>query len=216
MNNASLPQCWVWELERNTGTRCGQTDWQGNWTSCLDNTGTGSCGTLPADFACVPGAVGPGVYDGNINISDTWQNVNLDELGGLTCVTGSLVLNGVSQLADFSQLSTLQMVGGSLNIAHNAALTTCSGLEHLTSVGLSLFIVGNEQLGSLAGLSNLSDLGNGPTSSESTLLIVDNAVLPQCWVADIESQTDKTCGQADWQGAWTSCEGNQGSGACSP
>jgi hypothetical protein len=218
MNNANLPQCSVWELEHKTGRRCGQSAGQDNWTSCSGNTGGGSCGSLPADFVCVPGAVGPGVYDGNLYISDTWQNANLNELGGLTCVTGNVSIFGQSQLTDLSQLSTLQLVGGSLSISNNAALTSVNGLEHLSSVGVSLNVTDNAQLGSLTALSNLIDLGNGPTSTpgQSTLLVVDNAGLPQCWVAEIEARTDQTCGQTDWQGTWTGCDGNQGGGTCSP
>src|SRR5262249_28544293 len=58
--NQTLPGCAVWGMQAQTGVTCG-----GSSFGCTRNYGTGGCGTLPANFQCVPGAQGPGVYDGD-------------------------------------------------------------------------------------------------------------------------------------------------------
>jgi hypothetical protein len=193
-DNASLPACWAWQLNQQLGTSC-------NEYSCDGNTGTGSCGTLPADFVCEPGAVGPGVYDGDVYLEDGWMSATIEEYGGVTCVTGHLVI-WQQDIADLSRLSTLQMVGGDFGIDENPNLTQVDGLGNLTSVG-GLHIGGNPALTNLAGLSNLSDVDTGPA------YITNNASLPACWAELINVQVGYACNEYSYVG-------NTGTGTCDP
>src|SRR5262249_15776456 len=131
--NQQLPGCAVWDLEARLGFRCGVgNDYS---SACNGNTGTGSGGSLPPDFQCVPGARGPGVYDNNVSLFAGINGMTLAELGGVTCITGGLSIgNPDPAIMDLSQLSHLQMIGGELSI-YNSTLTTLAGLENLTRAG---------------------------------------------------------------------------------
>ncbi|HMI93067.1 MAG TPA: hypothetical protein VK509_16970, partial [Polyangiales bacterium] len=202
-DNASLPACALWPLQAQLGVGCG-----GVYGSCTGNTGTGGCGTLPPGFQCVPGAQGPGVYDGNAYIYPNGPvPTALADLAGVTCITGNLLLAD-TWLSDLSPLSHLQMVGARLAIEGSEMLTDADQLESLTSAG-SLHVRNNLALASLAGLANLTALGPDPLGAPS-LVISDNPNLPPCAVAQIEAQTDTECG--DNQYYW--CTGNTGTQAC--
>ncbi len=194
-HNAQLPGCWVWGLLQDTG----------NYIVgyAYANDGTMGCGTLPEDFACVPGAKGPGVYDGDV---EEW---NPSDLGGLTCVTGNLTIRW-SGSTDLTRFADLQRVGGALRIEDNYYLTSLAGLEQLTEVGASLSISNNAALESLAGLAGLTTLGSTLDPAADALWIAGNAALPACWPAVIEQQTGATCG------GQTACADNAGQGSCSP
>jgi hypothetical protein len=190
-NNPALPACWVWEMTKQTNTNCSPP-------SCSNNTGMGSCGTLPEGFVCQPGATGPGVIDNSVYIytSPYGGGQSLSDLGGVTCITGSLGVSGTTS-TDLSELSTLVAVGGGLSIYDNSALTSVEGLAGLTSVGWNLSINSNPVLSSLAGLRNLTSLAQSPSIS-------DNPALPACWAERLATQVGQTC----------SCWENNGSDAC--
>src|SRR5262249_34427908 len=122
--NASLPVCAVWALESQTGVTC-----SGGFAPCTGNTGTGSCGTLPPDFQCVPGAHGPGVYDRSLMVYGDNTPAVFPNLSGVNCITGDVFLSGPG-VSDLSALTGLTMVGGSVFIS-NTALTSLHGLESL-------------------------------------------------------------------------------------
>ncbi|HKU44818.1 MAG TPA: hypothetical protein VJR89_41955, partial [Polyangiales bacterium] len=214
-NNASLPACWAWSVAAQAEEQCGTTDWYGNWRECRGNRGQGSCGELPADFACVPGATGPGVYDGWLYFSP-WDTTRpqLDELGGLTCVTQSVMITSTNA-TDLSGLSSLQKIGGSLSLSSNQSLVSLAGLERLTSVGGQLGIDGNEALTSLAALSSLTSIGGEPTTPPGgNVTISNNASLPACWAWGVAANAGQRCGRLDWNGTWLECRGNTGQGSC--
>jgi len=114
--------------------------------NCSNNSGLGSCGTLPEGFVCQPGASGPGVVDTSVYLTPYggYGSRTLQDLGGVTCITGSLGIGGTTS-TDLAELSTLVAVGGSLWISDNAALTSLCGLQALRSVQ-SLTITGNPLL----------------------------------------------------------------------
>ena len=215
MDNDNLPACWTWSLEAQTGLACGYSQWGGGFVRCSGNHGHGSCGTLPPDFACVPGATGPGVYDGSISIYPGNPSANLDDFGGLTCVTGSLMIDGTT-LTDLSALSHLQMVGVAFSVGGNTSLASLSGLENLRSVGGSLNIWNNDALQDLSPLSQLVSLGGGPgvPAEWTSLQIMDNDNLPACWTWSLEAQTGLACGYSQWGGGFVRCSGNHGHGSC--
>jgi len=194
-HNRALPGCWIWSLTQQTG----------NYTNgyFYANEGTTSCGTYPADFACVPGATGPGVYDGDV---EEW---NPGDLGGLRCITGNLTLEW-SYSSDLTRFGQLQAVGGSVRIANSDYLTSLDGLDQLTAIGGSLTISDNTALENLGGLSSLSSLGGALEPGAEVMSIANNGVLPACWVSAIENQTTATCGGN------AECSGNAGQGTCPP
>lgn len=185
-NNPALPACWAWEVARLTNT---------SNSACYGNRGSGNCGALPEGFVCQPGATGPGVLDRDLQIG-SWGN-DFNELGGLTCLTGSLGISD-SSLTDVTGLVSLTAVGGSVTIQNNQHLAAVSGLVNLASVGGGLTISYNPALANLAGLAGLQTLGSDPT-------ITNNIMLPTCWAQQIADQTSRTC---------VSCWGNYGSGSC--
>jgi hypothetical protein len=156
-DNDSLPACWTWLLEEQTGTLCGyQPSWGGLFDRCGRNRGQGSCGSLPVDFQCTPTATGPGVYHGDLDTNSPGMGPPLDfgEYGGLACVTGNLRLDD-TELTDLQALSGLVGVGGTLSIFGNDQLTSLAGLESLATVGNGLYMDNNNQLASLAALGSL-------------------------------------------------------------
>ena len=202
-SNPNLPACEAWEIERTTGMLCGDPD----FGRCSGNLGAGSCGTLPPDFECVPGARGPGVYDGTL-IVDGW--LNFRDLGGLTCVTGAFY--AVAEVApDIAWLANLQMVGERFLIANNRYIENLDPLAKLTHVG-TLEVRNNALLGSVSGLANVKVLGNGP--DYPAFWIHDNPNLPACNVADLERRTGLTCG--DPNPSAYACTGNTGKQPCGP
>ena len=211
-DNDALPACWVWAIEQQTGIDCGGTGPQGSAT-CAGNHGQGSCGSLPPDFACVPGATGPGVYRGNIFVGYT--NASLADFGGLNCVTGTLSITGTA-LTAFDELVNLTLVGGSLFIADNSQLAHLSGLGQLQSVGQRLIVMNNSVLEDLAALSSLTSLGEqiDPATNTNPLWISNNPLLPACWPTAIELQTATVCGMSDGMGGLAPCQGNDGAGSC--
>jgi RTX calcium-binding nonapeptide repeat (4 copies) len=212
--NASLSGCEVWALEARTGVECGQQDpWIG-FSPCRGNTGQASCGTLPPDFECVPGAQGPGVYDGYLSIySGNPSSIQLDELGGVTCITQGIMISGSSEV-DLTALAHLQHVGGSLALSDNELLTTLQGLENLESIRGSLYLWGNDALGSIGALSNLDEIGTDLPPESSRLMVQQNASLSGCEVWAVEARTGVACGQQDpWIGI-SPCRGNTGQASC--
>ncbi len=182
-NNLGLPACWTWQIAQQTGTRCDY---------CQNNTGDGSCGTLPEGFVCQPGAIGPGVYDGYVRLDD-WTRPN--QFGGVTCITGDLVAWN-SSLTDLTGLVQLVAVGGNVTIDNNPALVSVTGLENLKTAA-GLWINYNPLLTSLAGLNRLNSLRNDPS-------IYGNPLLPACWAENVAMQTGRLC----------ACSGNTGEGVC--
>ena len=88
----------------------------------------------------MPGASGPGVYDGSVHIG-TWNDaVDIHDLGGLTCVTGDLYING-SNLSDLSLLSHLQAVGSLAIVGPIAVLMSLLFYFVLKRFGLVAFMV---------------------------------------------------------------------------
>ena len=215
-NNASLPACWVWQVEAQTGVDCQSYSGGPGWSECSGNHGQGSCGTLPEGFECVPGATGPGVYDGSIYI-DSWSGSSdiLSNLGGVTCITGDLFVNYRPDVTSLAGLSGLQQIGGSLGISMLPSLVNLDGLEDLTTIGRQVTISYNEQLSNLAALSNLTEINAyaGPYPTGQALRIQDNADLPACWVWQIEAQTGVECQQYGYPTV-TDCGGNHGQGSC--
>jgi hypothetical protein len=159
------------------------------------NTGAGSCGTLPPEFDCSPGATGPGVLD--VSFVDIGVTHQINELGGLTCVTGSLYVYSTS-LTDLTGLDTLQLVGGSVYIDYNASLVSVAGLDVLESITGELGISNNASLTTLENLGSLTYVG-------LDFDIYDNENLPACWTSVLEAQTGATCEM---------CTGNNGTGTC--
>jgi hypothetical protein len=211
-DNASLPACWTWLLEDLTGHECQDYGYPSN-VDCSGNTGTGSCGELPPDFECVPGASGPGVYDGWVNIDPTYpysSGPDIADLGGVTCITGSVYISN-TELTDLSALSSLQSIGEGLALGTNVNLTSLSGLEDLTSIGGSLYIDGNSALTSLEALTNLESLGANAYPGSPVLNINDNASLPACWTWLLEDLTGHEC---QGYSSTVDCSGNHGSGSC--
>ncbi|MBN2716324.1 MAG: hypothetical protein JXX14_10745, partial [Deltaproteobacteria bacterium] len=178
---------------------------------CDECPGAGSAGALCGDagecdsmgvcielIECVPGASGPGVYDGSIVIDSENPAILYS---GVTCVTGDLsIVGGVS---DLTGLESLQQVWGRLGIFANPALTDVDELSNVTSVG-SLEIGNNATLGDLAGLSNLTEITEANTPYDA-LIIAENPMLAPCEIWAIEASTGKTC---------SSCENNTGTGNC--
>jgi hypothetical protein len=214
--NPSMPACWAWGLEGQTGKHCGHTDSEGTFVPCTGNTGVGNCGTLPPNFQCVPGAKGPGVYDGNLQLrTNNGYGIDPSMLSGLTCVTGYLSIYS-TDLTDLHQLSSLQAVGSTAYVFGNASLTSLSGLEQLTTIGTALVIDSNPLLADLAGLSELTTLGEANVDGNHILEVFDNQGLAACWVGVLETQTNHDCGYFDSQNTWLACTGNDGAGTCTP
>jgi hypothetical protein len=206
-NNPMLPGCWPSAIAAQTGIACGD-----GLAPCENNTGSGSCGALPPGFVCEPGASGPGVYDGELYVSGPDALDALDELGGVTCVTGSIGIFD-TDLTDLAPFSSLAMIGGGLFIVDNDALEGVDGLESLISVGDSVSISRNNALQDLAGLASLSEMGpvNEPPYT-TTFDIADNASLPACWSWRIADQLGTVCGPLG--APFENCGGNAGAGSC--
>lgn len=204
--NEALPACQVWALEAQTARRCGATG-PSQYYTCDQNLGTGGCGELPADFACVPGATGPGVYDGNLSAAD---DASLAAYGGATCVTGTAFVANVTSLA---ALSRLQKVGGGLSIV-NSQVTSLAGLENLTEIGGALSIVWNPALQNIAGLAHLSSLGQRLPPGSAPLEIANNAALPGCQAWGMAAQTQSSCKSSPNSAYLDRCANNTGTGSC--
>ena len=149
--------------------------------------------TGPA-IACAPGMTGPGIFDGSLYVGDYYY-YDPEVLSEVTCVTGDLYIQGMSQNSDLSMLSSLQAVAGALVVSYNSSLTSMGGLEQLSWVGRTLQVAYNDQLTSLTGLSNLAEV-NAESSDQMNpypLQIHDNINLPGCWTWQIEGQTGANC-----------------------
>jgi hypothetical protein len=200
--NAQLPPCWAWLMSGLLETHCGY-DINYN-TECYGNLGVGSCGELPPDFVCAPGARGPGVYDGDAQIhGGDFQN-ELASLNGVQCITGSLTIQD-TDLTHLDDLASLRAIAGSLFVSNNRYLTDIA-LPALTTIGGGLSISENDQLTSLAGLSSLESLSAG--DPYYALFISYNPELLPCWAWSIAGQTGTQCSE------WWQCDGNRGSGSC--
>ena len=147
-DNPSLPACWVSQLEAQTDLEC-----TGAYPpECSGNNGQGSCPPLP-DVDCVPGATGPGVYDGDVYIDPyNPSSPSLEDLEGMICITGTLSIFQRADITSLDALSSLREIGGQLLLGHMPSLTDLSGLENLTSVGSTVYIANNPQLENLAAL----------------------------------------------------------------
>ena len=216
-DNPGYPAAGCGRSQAQTGTQCVHQD-GAIVAECTGNHGQGSCGELPEGFTCAPGATGPGVYDGSIYI-DSWSG-NADdllELGGVTCITGTLHISNRPDVTSLSMLSSLQQIGWVLSLTELPSLENLHGLENLTTVGDQVLIANNAQLSSLAALSNLTEInadGYQPYPGQPTLQIYNNASLPACWVWQMEAQTGVDCQSYSGGPGWSECSGNHGQGSC--
>jgi hypothetical protein len=139
----------------------------------------------------------------------------LQELGGVTCVVGSVVV-GNTDLQDLQGPWKLRGIAIALGIHDNPNLVSLAGLEDLEDVGAALGIQNNPVLSDLSGLSNLVSLAERTDwfYGMAKLSISGNASLPACWETVMEDQTGLECGQTDWDDVWTDCSGNTGAGTC--
>ena len=108
---------------------------------------------------------------GSLNLGDSMLE-DLDPLGNLRVVEGTLNLFRNEYLKDIRGLHNLERVGGALLIHNGATLQTLEGLERLEAIGGELFIDANRDLRSVDGLSHLRSVGGD-------LVIRSNAALPQ-------------------------------------
>jgi uncharacterized membrane protein len=178
----------------------------------------------------VPGASGPGIYDGDITIDGPPSPYLIAQLEGFTCVTGRIGIYGA--LPDLTFLSSIQAIGGDLDVAYSS-LAALDGLENLrfirgdlyintTSVtdvdalhalryvGGILWISENVQLTDLGGLAQLESVGAGDEHPGAPYFeISDNPQLPACWVSLLANHWNFACGYGSGQ-----CDGNSGSGTC--
>jgi hypothetical protein len=180
------------------------------YSPCIGNYGSETCGELPPDFECVPGASGPGVWDGDIALQSL--HLQLADLGGLACVTGDLDLSFLND-DNLLPLSNLTAVGGSLTLSQSN-LETLDGVENLTTIGSALIVSDNPYLSSFAGLSALTSLGVENPDGSPPLYVFDNPWLAACWPELLETQTGQQCGYLAAGDPFVDCSGNDGSGNC--
>ncbi|NTV83601.1 MAG: hypothetical protein HGA23_04795, partial [Bacteroidales bacterium] len=99
---------------------------------------------------------------------------NLDGLGVLTSIGGSLYITNNDNLNDLSGLVSLSSVGGSLLISTNASMTSLDGLENLNAVLSDVFISNNPVL------TDISAIGNINAENVAELWITSNVSLATC------------------------------------
>ena len=176
--------------------------------ACEGNNGTGACAL--AQVACVPGATGPGIYEGDFFISPEHPENDLEDLAGIHCIAGGLWIYSTA-LTHLDPLPSLVAIAADLVLYNNDQLANVDGLAQLESIGLNLYIEYNSALLDLTGLSSLQQLG---TAEYAGLAIANNAQLPACWVPMIESQTSADCGDVWGDPNYMQCTGNDGVGVC--
>jgi hypothetical protein len=210
-HNASLPGCWSWLIAGQVATECIREDYGYSSSTCADNTGAGSCGELPAGFVCEAGATGPGVYDFYVAAWGPGAAEKLDDLGGVTCITGGLTIHQ-TDLMDLSMFASLELLGNGLNIVENESLQSVDGLAALERIGGSIRIEDNDALQNLAGLTSLREMGPTRVPGGNMLQITGNASLPGCWGSVIAAQVGTQCTRDGDN--FTVCADNDGTGSC--
>jgi len=85
-------------------------------------------------------------------------------LNNITSIGGNLIIGASNNLIGLGGLHNLTSIGGNLTInggwAGHPALTSLTGLHSLTSIGSGLSIINNSSLTNLKGLDNLTSIGN--------------------------------------------------------
>jgi hypothetical protein len=135
----------------------------------------------------------------------------LDDLGGVTCITGGLTIHQ-TDLMDLSMFSSLELLGNGLNLVENEALQNVDGLAALERIGGSIRIEDNDALQHLAGLAALSEMGPTGMPGGNTLQVIGNASLPGCWGSRIAGQVGTNCPRVSHN--FSVCTNNDGAGGC--
>jgi hypothetical protein len=197
-DNALLPPCHVGLLAQQIEGECVRLTASGS-EPCSGNGGHDNCSFEAED--CVPGASGPGIYDGSFSLYTS--DSDLGDLAGIYCITGDVYFVW-SPVTDLSPMTSLKHVGGELRMTRNNQMTSLYGLHELETVGRQLVIWSNDKLESLAGLASLHRVGvTHPMNA--VIDIKSNIRLPACWIPILEEQTSLTCNV---------CLQNNGTGTC--
>ncbi|PSR52291.1 hypothetical protein AHMF7605_01520 [Adhaeribacter arboris] len=109
---------------------------------------------LAASLLLCPGLIQAQTYVGDIFLKSQTEVNDFQ----YTEVTGTLLINGQSDIINLQPLTRLSKVG-SLYIGYNHALGSLAGLENLTSIEGNLTITSHFVLEDLAGLKNLVSVG---------------------------------------------------------
>ncbi|MBE0637853.1 MAG: T9SS type A sorting domain-containing protein [Bacteroidales bacterium] len=163
--------------------------------------------------------------EGDVYIGD-WMSgssiTNLNALGMLTSVDGSLHIGHNPSLTSLIGLDNLNAIGGDLWIYWNA-MTSLTGLDNLSSIGGDFGIWDNDALTSLAELDNLSSIGgilriaenysltsltgldNINAGSITDLYVYNNASLSNCEVQSICDYLANPNGSVDIYGNSDDC-----------
>jgi hypothetical protein len=97
-------------------------------------------------------------------------NAQLEELRGVTTITGNLILNGFIGQPDFSVFDCLTTIEGIFEIINNPSLTNISGFSALNSVGQNFGIGTNTSLTTISGFLALNSVGGFFEIINNTLL----------------------------------------------
>ncbi|ARA94136.1 hypothetical protein AWN76_013885 [Rhodothermaceae bacterium RA] len=97
--------------------------------------------------------------DGSLSISENESLTSLDGLERLNIVRGNLMLYANTALTSLEGLASLFVVDGFFDILLNPRLESLEGLESLISIGQSLRVSTNDRLTSLSGLEGLAYVG---------------------------------------------------------
>lgn len=96
--------------------------------------------------------------------------INLDSLGQIKYIGGTLTIQNNRDLANLTGLDSVPSIGRNLVIQNNAALLNFNGLGQVKSIGGHVSIIGNDALKNCAGLDSL-------TSINGSLVMKQNASL---------------------------------------
>lgn len=105
--------------------------------------------------------------EGNVWVADEGIT-NVDGLGVLTSIGGSLEFWSYDTTINLTGLINLTTIGGDLNF-YGTPLVSLSGLDHLTSIGRDLNIYECYELIDLSGLQNLTSVGRDMAIMRSNL-----------------------------------------------
>ncbi len=135
-------------------------------SGCYDNQVIADVGTDTVNEPLVVDC-GDQVYSGNF---EAYNNSELDELSGITHITGDLEFEG--SITNLAALSELACIDGKLE-AEETSLSSLQGLSSLARVDGELSITQNSNLSSLA-------LNSLYTFEGSRVTVQSNASLPTC------------------------------------
>ena len=108
--------------------------------------------------------------EGNIKIQGGSQIANLNGLGILKSVGGTLFIINQSILTNLTGLNSLTTIGDAFYILNNTALTGFTGMDSLSSIGGYFLIQLNPALTSLTGLKVLKSIGDELYIDENSAL----------------------------------------------